>query len=414
MAFSFIHCADLHLDTPFSCRKSDEKIYSMFYGSTFKALSKVVDLAIQNSVNFVLFAGDIYDVADKSLHAQIIFRNELERLAERDIRAFICHGNHDHLQGTRVSITYPDTAYFFGGDEVETIPVTLKGRDIACIYGISHAEPEMERNLAIKFKRRGKDPFSIGLLHANVEGMSGHGPYAGCRLEELVESGMDYWALGHIHKAEKLREYAPFVLYPGNTQGRNVKESGPKGCYLVNVSDSGKVNEKFLPTAEVIWVQKEISIEGMASIQEFEERIREETKNISREINSEYIAIRLHATGQGPLHKELKSDENREDLRISLNMENEGVWIESLEAPTALKADRRLLIRGDDLIASFLQEARRMLEDCGAQNQMKEQLQQLFNRKAVKDLLGMEDVEISQYIEPAVNYGIDLLYREDE
>src|SRR5690625_6385033 len=72
-----------------------------------------------------------------------------------------------------------------------------------------------------------------GSLHSNT----GYGVYAPFYLRDLVEKDFDYWALGHIHQREILKEN-PHIVYPGNIQGRNRKEQGEKGCYYVTLSQA--------------------------------------------------------------------------------------------------------------------------------------------------------------------------------
>ena len=89
--------------------------------------------------------------------------------------------------------------------------------------------------------------FTIGLLHANVGGNTDHALYAPCSLEDLAQSGIDYWALGHVHTRQVLRERTPTVVYPGNPQGRHPNETGARGVYLVEVDDYRQRRPGFSP-----------------------------------------------------------------------------------------------------------------------------------------------------------------------
>ena len=98
--FSFIHTADLHLDSPFSgLRQIDGEVAALLKDATLQAFDKVVDLALSNKVDFLLVAGDVYDSSDRSLRGQLRFAAGLRRLADAGIRSFVCHGNHDPLAG---------------------------------------------------------------------------------------------------------------------------------------------------------------------------------------------------------------------------------------------------------------------------------------------------------------------------
>ena len=98
--FSFIHTADLHLDSPFSgLRQVDGTVDSLIKDATFKAFDKVMELALRHKVDFLLVAGDVYDGSDRSLRAQLKFADGLKKLAQAGVRSFVCHGNHDPLDG---------------------------------------------------------------------------------------------------------------------------------------------------------------------------------------------------------------------------------------------------------------------------------------------------------------------------
>lgn len=122
----FIHCADLHLDSPFVGLKTLPKpIYDEMKESTFHAFSNVVDLAIDEAVDFVIIAGDLYDGEDRSIRAQLFLKKELERLEKEDIHVFIIHGNHDHLGGKWTKVNMPFNAHIFK-TKAEMIPYTTK------------------------------------------------------------------------------------------------------------------------------------------------------------------------------------------------------------------------------------------------------------------------------------------------
>ena len=79
-SFSFIHTADLHLDSPFTgLRQVDGAVASLIKDATFRAFDNVVDLALAKKVDFLVVAGDVYDAADRSLRAQLKFADGLKK-----------------------------------------------------------------------------------------------------------------------------------------------------------------------------------------------------------------------------------------------------------------------------------------------------------------------------------------------
>jgi DNA repair exonuclease SbcCD nuclease subunit len=98
--FKFVHCADLHLDSPFEgLHALEPEIARVLRRATFQAFENIIDLAIREQADFLIVAGDIYDSANRSLYAQIRFREALRRAAEAGLQCFLAHGNHDPLSG---------------------------------------------------------------------------------------------------------------------------------------------------------------------------------------------------------------------------------------------------------------------------------------------------------------------------
>ncbi|CAM3517135.1 DNA repair exonuclease [Aeromicrobium ponti] len=253
---TFIHAADLHLDSPMAGLKSlPPAIFKKLQESTFAAFSKIVDTAIIHSVDFVILAGDLFDGEDRSIRAQIRFRKEMERLAERGIPVFAVHGNHDHMEGQWVHMPMPDNVHIFS-HEVAVMKHTVENGTSVHLYGFSYPRRHVLERMIDRYTRKDGADLHIGILHGHFEGSSEHDKYAPFRLKDLLEKDFDYWALGHIHKRETLNEHPP-AIYPGNIQGRNRKETGPKGCYLVELTESGAKTE-FLEASAVIWEEAKV------------------------------------------------------------------------------------------------------------------------------------------------------------
>lgn len=247
---TFIHGADLHLDSPFvGLKHIPEHILQKMKEASFQAFQQIVQEAIVRKVDFLLLSGDLYDGANRNLHTQIRFRKEMERLQQHGIQVFIIHGNHDHLGGKWISLQQPDNVTVFGSecDVKEFIKQDTKVH----IYGYSYPTQHVTQRVIGSYAKKAGADYHIGMLHGNLEGQSEHSSYAPFSLDELIEKDFDYWALGHIHKRQELL-LSPPVIYPGNIQGRHRKESGLKGCYYVHLS--GKhATLQFIPTSKIRW-----------------------------------------------------------------------------------------------------------------------------------------------------------------
>lgn len=250
----FIHAADLHLDSPFSGLKSlPKKIVEMIQQSTFQSLATIVYSAIHNQVDFVVFSGDIYDLEDRSVKAQVQFKKEMERLNKAKIPVYIIHGNHDFIGDEKLHLSLPENVKVFD-TSVETVRMTTKGGESVAVSGFSYGERWITERMITDYpKRHTQIDFHIGLLHGFQEGInSEHARYAPFTLDELKEKGYDYWALGHIHVRSKVSDF-PLAYYPGNIQGRNKKETGEKGYLMVELKKNASAEIEFYSSASIVW-----------------------------------------------------------------------------------------------------------------------------------------------------------------
>ena len=260
----FIHAADLHLDSPFIGIKAvaPPNVADALQDATFGAYENIINMCIDERVDALLVAGDVYDSVDRSLRAQLKFVEGLKRLDDAGIRSFVCHGNHDPLDGWEARLDYPPGCTRFG-TKAESVPVFEDDSERAVVHGISYAARDVYDNLALRLGKGDPEAFSIGLMHANVGSDTTHTNYAPCSLEDLEKSGIDYWALGHVHTRQVISERSPTVVYPGNSQGRHPNEPGARGVFLVEVDDDGAVRLDFRSVDIVRWERTLLEISHM-------------------------------------------------------------------------------------------------------------------------------------------------------
>ncbi|MGE7601943.1 metallophosphoesterase family protein [Peribacillus sp. NPDC097675] len=255
---TFIHAADFHLDSPFSGLKDlPASLLKEIRESPFKSFQKIVDEAINLHVDFMVISGDLFDGENRNLRTQVRFRREMERLLQNEIPAFIIHGNHDHLSGSWISVDQPENVHIFSA-ETEVKRYEKKDGTTVHLYGFSYPRRHVTERIIESYRKSGVADYHIGLLHGNLEGNTEHSDYAPFSLKELEAKDFDYWALGHIHKRQVVSEH-PLVIYPGNIQGRNRKESGVKGCVLVEMDGEAK-GHSFIETSGVIWESETIRV----------------------------------------------------------------------------------------------------------------------------------------------------------
>lgn len=411
--FTFIHAADLHLGTPFrGLRSADRALAEAADKATFRAFDRILALAEESGSAFVLFAGDVFDTAERNLRAQLAFRDGLVRLHERSIRSFIVHGNHDPLDGTMARLTYPDSAHFFPAWGTNPQLVKLDGEPIAVVHGYSYPRREVKESLLSHYGARSEDDglFRIGLMHGNVGGDPAHDNYAPCSLADLAATDFDYWALGHVHTHKVMQRSAPAVVYPGSSQGLSPRETGVHGCCRVTVRQ-GEPAVEFIATDSLRWHVLEQTINGMDDLDALRAALRAELEAARGAGTSAIIRIRL--TGRGPLHDTLRKEEDLKALREDLCREGAGApfaWVERLDAATALDVDLAARRTADDTLGDFLRFCDRARHDAGAQAELRGLLEELCGRKDLRGVIQpLGEDRILALLDQAELLGADLL-----
>lgn len=273
----FIHTGDLHLDSPFlGLTEMPDQLWQQVHQSTFNALARIVDAAVDQSVDFVLIVGDIYDRDHHSAEAEDFFAEQCQRLAEHQIPVFLSYGNHDYQQVTDHSLLPSNVQVF--GNQVETKSLTLAGGQKVVISGFSYDQCWLDQDYVAQYQQRSGDAdWQIGMLHGALQtGNPQQDHYAPFTINELLNLHYDYWALGHIHKHQVLQEQPP-IVYCGNPQGRHKNEDGQHGYYLVE-SQGDHLVPHFQPVAPIEWQQQTVTVpEVETSRQLVEEIVRQVT-----------------------------------------------------------------------------------------------------------------------------------------
>lgn len=338
--------------------------------ATFRAFDRMTDLAIEKRVDFICIAGDVYDSADRSLRAQLRFRDGLVRAAEEGITCFVTHGNHDPLSGWTVELRAPENVHRFGAS-VESFRIQTRSGEEVDVSGVSYKRRDVRENLSKLFRKEAGSPFSVGVLHCSVGRNPEHEPYAPCSIDDLRSSGIDYWALGHFHNRSVLSEYSPTVAYPGNTQGRNIKETEARGCYVVEVEDRD-VRLEFVPLDSIRLFVREVDIGELASVDDFAEALLSLKEQLRAKSKGNGVVLRVVARGRGSLHTLLLNPRNIDDL-VQRSREGEAeredfVWIESVSLRTSPELDIDSRRKAEDFIGILLRQIEAMrLEPNGSE-----------------------------------------------
>ena len=354
--FTFLHTADIHLDSPLvGLSQKENAPVELLRGATRTALERLVDLALERAVDFVLVAGDLYDGDWKDYGTGLFFVGQMRRLEAAGIPVYLIFGNHDAESTTTKSLSLPANVHVFPTRKPESVdhpglPVT--------VHGQGFASPAVTENLAARYPAPVSARFNIGLLHTNLGDRAGHGNYAPSTVPQLVARGYDYWALGHSHQRETHHE-RPHVVYPGNLQGRHINETGAKGCLLVAVDDALEVSgTEFCAVDSVRWQRLAIDCSEMQSEPELYDAVRDTLEEAVQMAEDRLLAVRLVFGGASRLHEIVHADQSRilaECVSQAAGIGSDCIWIQGLELKTRTLLDPEDLAKRDDLTALVLE-----------------------------------------------------------
>jgi len=398
--FTFLHAADLHLDTPFEGLSVDRpELARQLREASLLAFDRLIETAIGRGVAFVVLAGDVYDGIERGLRAQVRFRKGLDRLSAAGIPAFVAHGNHDPV-GEGGGGALPDGVHVFASGEVRSLPVERGGRRIATVHGISFSKREEKANLARLFRRGPEAGVHVGVLHCNVDGQPGHDPYAPCTKSDLEAAGLDYWALGHVHTRATLLEGRTVAHYPGNLQGRSFKpaEQGPKGASLVHVEDDSVRGVEFVPLAPILFASVSVDIAGHEDPTSVQGALEDEALRAADVQGCEGLMVRAELRGRGALHHELgkRWDELHESLNEETSARSPWIRWERLSRNTRPEIDRDRIAARDDLAGEILRRIDALVGDPEARRNLLAEVDEKLRGPSlakVIDPLGEDELE---------------------
>jgi DNA repair exonuclease SbcCD nuclease subunit len=332
MAITFLHAADIHLDSPLKgLERYENAPVDRMRLATRRAFTRLIDLAIEKCVDFVLIAGDLYDGDWRDYNTGLYLVRQLGRLHDQKIPVVLIAGNHDAANKMTRALPLPANVRLLAHDRPET--VLLDDLDVA-IHGQSFAKAAVTENLAAAYPAPVGGCVNIGLLHTGLGGAEGHERYAPCTLEELRLRGYDYWALGHIH-ARNVPCQDPPVVFAGNVQGRHIRESGPKGCLVVTVGSDRRFEPLFHRLDRVRWERGRVELSELDTEAELLGRAAEMLDGLlaSEHDSDGLLAVRVIFSGTTGLHGRLHADSERfvAEVRSLATERGDRLWIEKVE-----------------------------------------------------------------------------------
>jgi DNA repair exonuclease SbcCD nuclease subunit len=357
--FTFVHAADVHLDSPLSgLARKDQAFSELVRGATRRAFTNVADLAIAEGAAFLVIAGDLYDGAWRDQGTGQFVVRELGRLARAGVRSFVVFGNHDAESRITRHLSPPDGVRFFGHRACETAVLPDIG---VAIHGRSYRDAATTEDLAATYCPPNAMAFNIAVLHTALGGSPPHENYAPCSLDQLCASGHQYWALGHVHE-HAVRSAHPFVVFPGNTQGRHVREAGAKGAVLVRVVEGQVRSVEHRACDEVRFAHAHVDAAAARDGGELLDAAGHALAQAWRGAQGRPMAVRLSIEARGPAARAANADRAWFDAEVQARAAalSEDLWAEKVTLSEGTQSGPSGLPQEmEDLLATALED-----EDC--------------------------------------------------
>lgn len=347
----FIHTADIHLDSPLTglSAYADAPV-DMLRTATRDAFTNLVNLAIDESVDFMIIAGDLYDGNWKDHNTGLYFSKEMGRLRNANIPVYLLYGNHDAENEMTKRLLLPDNVFVFDSRK----PSSFRLDDLGVVlHGRSFKDAASVDNLVPGYPDPVPGLVNIGVLHTALEGNAAHANYAPCSLAELHAKGYQYWALGHVHEYA-IWEDAAVIVFPGNLQGRHIREPGPRGAVLVTVEDGHRVDVERIYVDVLRWHPLNVDVTGRHSFNDVVRTIADALESLVTQARDALpLAVRVTVSGKTAAHGELFGLEAQlrlEVLAAIAVLGNERLWLEKLRLATRpIDDDDALRARADAL-----------------------------------------------------------------
>ncbi len=367
---TFIHAADLHLGAPFrGLRAVSDDWANRLFSAISEAYDRVIDAAITRKVDFVVIAGDVFDLTRASYGEYLHFFEGLNRLDSAGIPSFLITGNHDpYTSWTKSFFSLPPSAIMLPADRPGFELVQRDGEPLCIIGGRGYynqtwpddkdiaegiTRTAAEQELCVRYPRVAEAPFAVGLLHT---GLNLDHTKAPVDPHELLCAGMDYWALGHIHMKYVYPSLEnPRMAFSGCIQGRDIKETGERGVFQVTLTEGAPNELEFIPTASVVWQRLKVDVSDCDTLPAITDKIMRELFRENGQAHCEQMVTRITLEGTTELHAILARPDVLEDMRKSLNDSYSEFFCDALLDATVAPRDKEALEREGLFPAVFLQ-----------------------------------------------------------
>jgi DNA repair exonuclease SbcCD nuclease subunit len=332
LVYRFIHTADIHLDSPLrTLALRNAELAELIGLATRRSFVRIIDLCLEEQVDALVIAGDLYDGDQTSMKTARFLAEQLARLHQAGIRAFIIRGNHDALSKITAELVMPETVKVFDAVAEAVAIDRAPGHFPVAIHGLSFAKPQAPESLLRHYALPVPDAVNIGIMHTSLGGSAGHDLYAPCSVPDLRQAGFRYWALGHIHKRSSVEDASCAIVMPGIPQGRDINEDGPKSVSLVTIKDDRSILIEERQTAVAQFGRLVVNISKAGDWKDVILQAKGRLEDFSSAVSADHLVARIEVTGSSELAWRIRRDTDL--LRAELDTHGAAignVWIEKV------------------------------------------------------------------------------------
>jgi DNA repair exonuclease SbcCD nuclease subunit len=300
-------------------------------------------------------------------------------------------GNHDAASRLTQHLRPTDNVRELTHTGPTTLELDLDGVPVA-VHGQGFPKVKVTEDLSERYPAPVPGAFNLGLLHTALEGREGHDAYAPCRADALKNKGYDYWALGHVHQREVVAK-DPWIVFPGNLQGRHARETGEKGATLVTLSAGRVASVEHRALDEVRWAHVVFDAKAAASADDVVDGVREALAAAVSEAEGRLVAARVSVIGATRAHAALSVNAERfqNEIRVAaLDVGRDAAWVEKVRLTTRPEGDPLLLRARNDPLGALLRTLDVLRADEAELTALSEELSEL-KRKLPFELLDGPD-----------------------
>ena len=230
-----LHSADWHLDSPMLFHTQEQT--RLLRQALAQIPGKLAALCRREQCHMMLLSGDLFD----GPYAADTVQNLRSALEEAAVPVFISPGNHDFIGADSpwLQESWSSNVHIFSHPVMESVAVP----ELDCrVYGAGFTDMDCPGLLA-DFTPEHTERYAVAVLHGDPTQVKS--PYCPITTEQVKQSGLDYLALGHIHKGDSFRAGKTLCAWPGCPMGRGYDETGEKGALIVTIDDTASA--RFVP-----------------------------------------------------------------------------------------------------------------------------------------------------------------------